>query len=136
MKPEPKSMLKFAFVLGAVLDGAIAISWFLIASGLSMPNILNGYTGVGADYQLAMCIAAMFMGGWAVLLAWGAMKPMDRSDLLLITSVLLLCSVIIEYVFFSNILGGDGFVFGVSKRLFLIVLFSVIYFNSRKTSAG
>ena len=43
MKPDSNSMLKFAFILGAVVDGAIAVSWFLIASGVSIPNILNGY---------------------------------------------------------------------------------------------
>ena len=32
------------FILGAVVDGAIAVSWFLIASGARIPNILNAYT--------------------------------------------------------------------------------------------
>jgi hypothetical protein len=57
------------FILGAVVDGAIALSWFLIASGSPIPNILNGYTGTGSDYQLAMHVGAMFMAGWAILLA-------------------------------------------------------------------
>ncbi len=68
------SMLKFMFIFGAVVDGAIAISWFLIASGSKIPNILNGFMGNGSDYQLAMYIGAMFMAGWTVLLAWGGNK--------------------------------------------------------------
>ena len=124
------------FILGAVVDGAIAVSWFLIASGWEIPNILNGYIGAGLDYQLAMYIAAMFMAGWAVLLAWGALKPIERRELLLITSGFLLLSIIIEFVFFSNMLGGAVFVFGVTKRLILSVLFTSAYLYSLKTQGS
>jgi len=37
---KANSMLKFMFIVGAVVDGAIAVSWFLIASGWEIPNIL------------------------------------------------------------------------------------------------
>ncbi len=74
MKISSNLLLKLMFILGAVVDGAIAVSWFLIASGLRIPNILNGYVGTGSDYQLAMYIGAMFMAGWTVLLAWGGHK--------------------------------------------------------------
>ena len=130
---KASSILKFMFIVGAVVDGAIAVSWFLIASGWKIPNILNGYIGTGSDYQLAMYSGAMFMAGWTVLLAWGALKPIERRGLLLITSGFLLLSVIIEFMFFSNMLGGMGFVFGVTKRLFLSVLFTSAYFYSLKT---
>ena len=130
---KANSMLKFMFIFGAVVDGAIAVSWFFIASGWEIPNILNGYIGTGPDYQLAMYGGAMFMAGWTVLLAWGALKPIERRELLLITSGFLLLSVIIEFIFFSNMLGGMGFVFGVTKRLFLSVLFTSAYFYSLKT---
>ena len=43
-------MLKFMFIFGAVVDGAIAISWFMIAAGYRIPNILNGFVGTGPDY--------------------------------------------------------------------------------------
>ena len=133
---KANSMLKFMFIVGAVVDGTIAVSWFLIASGWEIPNILNGYIGTGPDYQLAMYGGAMFMAGWAVLLAWGALKPTERRELLLITSGFLLLSVIIEFIFFSNMLGGMGFVFGVTKRLFLSVLFTSAYFYSLKTEVS
>ena len=70
---------------------------------------------------------------WSVLLAWGALKPTERRDLLLITSGFLLLSIIIEFVFFSNMLGGTVFVFGVTKRLVLSVLFTWAYLYSLKT---
>ena len=74
----------------------------------------------------------MFMAGWTVLLAWGALKPIETRGHLLITSVFLLLSVIIEFVFFSNMLGGAVFVFGVTKRLILSALFTSAYFYSLK----
>jgi hypothetical protein len=130
MKISSTSILRLMFILGAVVDGAIALSWFLIASGSPIPNILNGYTGTGSDYQLAMHVGAMFMAGWAILLAWGAMKPIERRGLLLITSALLFLSVIVELVFYSDMLGGAGFIFGVTKRILLSALATAIYFYS------
>ncbi len=130
MKISSNLLLKLMFILGAVVDGAIAVSWFLIASGLRIPNILNGYVGTGSDYQLAMYIGAMFMAGWTVVLAWGAIKPIERRGLLLITAVLLFLSVIVELVFFRDMLGGAGFIFGVTKRILLAVLATAIYFYS------
>ena len=132
MRISSHSMLKSMFILGAVVDGAIAVSWFLIASGLRIPNILNGYIGTGSDYQLAMYVGAMLMAGWTALLAWGAIKPIERRDLLLITSMLLFLSVMLELVFFRDMLGGAGFVFGVAKRILLGVLATAIYLYSFK----
>ena len=132
MRISSNSMLKFMFILGAVLDGAIAVSWFLIASGVRIPNILSGYMGSGADYQLAMYYGAMFMAGWTVLLVWGAIKPIERRGLLLISSVFLFLSVIVELVYFGDMLGGIGFQFGVTKRLVVSLLFTGAYFYSLK----
>ena len=130
MKISSASLLRLMFILGAVVDGAIAISWFLIASGARIPNILNGYTGAGSDYQLAMYIGAMFMTGWTILLAWGAIKPVERRGLLIITSMLLFLSVIVELMFYGDMLGGGGFVFGVTKRVLLSTAATAIYFYS------
>ena len=130
MKISSVSILRLMFILGAVVDGAIAVSWFLIASGVGIPNILNGHTGAGPDYQLAMYIAAMFMMGWTILLAWGAIKPLERRDLLLITSALLLLSVAVKLVIYGGILGGSGFVFGVTKRVALSTAAITVYFYS------
>ncbi len=133
IKMKANKMLKLMFILGAVVDGAIAVSWFLIASGWEISNILNGYIGSGPDYQLAMYGGAMFMAGWAVVLAWGALKPIERRDLLLITSAFLLLSVVFDFVLFSSMLGGLVFVIGVTKRLILSLLFTSAYFYSIKT---
>jgi hypothetical protein len=130
MKINSTSMLRLMFIIGAAVDGAIAVTWFLIASGSRIPNILNGYTGIGSDYQLAMYVAAMFMAGWTVLLAWGAINPVDRRDLLLITSLFLILSVIVEMIFFGDTLGGTGFILGATKRVLLSVVATAAYFYS------
>ena len=130
MNTNSRVMLRLMFIVGAIVDGLIAVSWFLIASGTRIPNILNGYTGAGSDYQLAMYVGAMFMTGWTILLAWGAIKPVERRDLLLITSILLFLSVIVELVFYGDMLGGGGFVFGVTKRLVLSTVATAVYFYS------
>jgi hypothetical protein len=120
------------FVLGAILDGANAIIWFLIAAGMNLPNILNGHTGSGADYRLAMFIGAMFLAGWTVILAWGALRPLERRGLLLITSVFLILSVIAELIFFGSMLTGTGFYLGVTKRTVIALLAASIYVYSFK----
>lgn len=130
-KMKADSIIKNMFILGALIDGAISASWFLIAAGWEIPNILNGYIGIGYDYRLAMYVAAMFMAGWAVLLAWGALKPVERRGLLLITAGFLFLSVIAELIFYRHVLGGRVLVFGLTKRLVLTGLFTAAYIYSR-----
>jgi len=124
-------IIKNVYILGALIDGAISASWFLIAAGWEIPNILNGYNGSGQDYRLAMYVAAMFMASWTILLAWGAMKPVERRGLLLITAGFLLLSVIAELTFYRQVLGGPVLVFGVTKRLVLTGMFTAAYIYSR-----
>jgi hypothetical protein len=132
MNYKSTQLLKLSFLIGTIADGFIAITWFMIASGSDIPNIMCGFKGSGPDYQYAMYIAALFMTGWTGLLYWGWLKPNERKGLLLITALLLLVSIIIEVLFYQNILGGRGFVFGVVARLLLITKFSFSYYYSIK----
>jgi hypothetical protein len=134
MTIKSKSLLKSAFILGAILDIAIGISWFFIASGVEMPNILCGYTGIGQAYQFAMYVAGMFLVGWGVILGWCSIKPVERRGIILITAVLLFLSILGELVFFMNILGGTGFIFGIFKRSFLVILFTYSYVKSYRNN--
>ena len=83
-------------------------------------------------WNRARLLISDVMAGWAVLLVWSALKPIEKSGLLPITSGFLLLSVIIEFVFISNMLGCVWLVFGVTKPLILSVLFTSAYFNSLK----
>jgi hypothetical protein len=124
--------LKLSFLIGAIADAFVAANWFLIASGAEIPNMMCGLLGEGADYRFAMYISALFMAGWAAILAWGWFRPFERKGLLLITAVLLLVSIIMEVALYRPFLGGSGFVFGVAVRVALITKFSVSYFYSRE----
>ena len=132
MKNNSRTILKYVFILGFILDTGVALNWFLIAGGYQLPSILSGYIGGGLDYQFAMYVAGMFMLGWGVILAWGALDPIPRRGLLPITGIFLLLSVLIEFVVYYSSLGGGVFVFGVCKRLVLFVLFTGFYFYSIK----
>ena len=130
MKHSKIMLLKLSFMIGTIADAVVAISWFLIAFGVAIPNMLAGYSGSGENYQFAMYIAALFMAGWTAILFWGYFKPEERKDLLIITAALLLLSIIMELIFFSEILGGSGFTYGIIVRLLLITKFSFSYFYS------
>ena len=129
-------LLKLSFLIGAIADSVVAVNWFLIASGSEIPNMMCGFSGTGSEYRFAMYIAALFMAGWAAILAWGWFKPFERKGLLLITAVLLLLSIVLELVFYRSLLGGSGLVFGVGVRVALIAKFCTIYFYSREDLVG
>jgi hypothetical protein len=132
MNYKSTQLLKLSFMIGTIADGLVAITWFMIATGSDIPNIICGFSGSGPDYQYAMYIAALFMTGWTGILYWGWLKPNERKGLLLITAILLLVSIIIEVLFFQNILGGKGFIIGIAARLLLITKFSFSYYYSIK----
>lgn len=129
-------LLKLSFLIGTIADSAVAANWFLIAAGAEIPNMMCGLLGTGEEYRFAMYIAGLFMAGWAAILAWGWFRPFERKGLLLITSVLLLVSIVLEVVLYHPLLGGSGFVFGVGVRIALIAKFSTSYFYSREVLAN
>jgi len=123
--------LKLSFLIGAIADAFVAINWFLIASGVSIPNVMCGFSATIPEYRFAMYIAALFMAGWTAILAWGWVKPFERKGLLLITAALLLVSIVLELGYYRSILGGSEFAIGIAVRVTLIAKFSASYFYSR-----
>ena len=132
MESRGLQLLKLSFLIGAVADLIVAINWFFIAAGANIPNLMCGLVGAGEEYRFAMYISALFMAGWAVILAWGWFRPFERKGLLLITAALLLVSILVEVIFYRSLLRGPGFFFGVGLRVALIAKFSTSYFYSRK----
>lgn len=135
MKSRGLPLLKLSFLIGAIADTAVALNWFLIASGAEIPNLMCGLVGAGPDYRFAMYIAALFMSGWAAILAWGWFRPFERKGLLMITAVMLLVSIVLELFFYRPFLEGSGFMVGIGVRVALISKFSFSYFYSRKPVA-
>ena len=76
-----------------------------------------------------MYISGMFMAAWTVLLIWGAANPLERKGLLMITASFLFLSVLAEFMFFGDVLGGGWFAFGVIKRVIIATVFTVFFFK-------
>ena len=124
--------LKLSFIIGTIADFVVGINWLLISLGHDIPNLLASFKGTGTDYRFAMYISTIFMLGWAVILFWGYLKPLERRGLLIITAVLILTSIIIEMLFYRNLLASKGFTSGIILRLLIISKFSFSYFYSLK----
>jgi hypothetical protein len=130
IKENQVVFLKISFIIGTIADFIVGINWLLISLGYSIPNLISSFKGAGTDYRFAMYIGTLFMFSWTVLLFWGYLKPIERRGLLIIAAVLLSISIMIELLFYRNILFGIGFIFGVILRLLLIAKFTFSYFYS------
>ncbi len=77
------TILRISFLVGAVTDGLAIIP-------MAFPRIGSALFGgdvsrLGAEYRYAMGIGASLMAGWTALLIWGAINPMERRDILILT---------------------------------------------------
>jgi hypothetical protein len=71
------AFLRFAYWFGAIADGATIVP-------LLVPSVAAAMLGIdachpGPDYRYAT------MAGWTTLLVWGALRPVERRDVLLLT---------------------------------------------------
>jgi hypothetical protein len=126
-------LLRTAFLIGAVGDGLLAIEWFLISLGLvDLPVHPSFFVGSGQDFQYVLSIGALFMMGWAFLLYWGYLRPIDRRGLLLLTAVMLFIAILWDGIVFADLFTTRQIVLGTSVKLSLVVLFSGSYWHSRR----
>ena len=126
-------VLRTVFLIGAVLDAVIAVEWFLISLGLvDLPVHPSFFRGGGQDFQYVLSIAALFMTGWAFLLFWGSLRPIERRGLLLLTAVMLSIAILSDGIVFAHLFSTRQIVLGTSVKLSLVVLFSGSYWYSRR----
>ena len=126
-------VLKTAFLIGAVADGVIAIEWFLISLGLlNLPVHPSFFVGSGQDFQYVLSIGGLFMMGWAVLLYWGSVQPIERRGLLLITAAMLFIAILSDYVVFGHLFSTQQIVLGTAVKLSLVTLFAGSYWHSKR----
>ncbi len=126
-------VLKTAFLIGAVVDAVLAIEWFLISLGLvDLPVHPSFYVGSGPDFQYALSIGALFMMGWAFLLYWGSLRPIDRRVLLPLTAGLLFVAILSDGIIFGHLFSTKQIVLGTAVKLSLVVLFSGSYWHSKR----
>ena len=127
------SVLKTAFLIGAVADGVIAIEWFLISLGfLSLPVHPSFFVGSGQDFQYVLSIGGLFMMGWAFLLYWGSVQPIERRGVLLITAVMLFVAILSDYIIFARLFSTQQIVLGTSVKFSLVILFAGSYWHSKR----
>jgi len=126
-------VLKTAFLIGAVADGVIAIEWFLISLGMvDLPVHPSFFVGSGQDFQYVLSIAGLFMMGWAFLLYWGSVWPIERRGILLITAVMLFIAILSDYVIFVHLFSVQQIVLGSSVKLSLVIIFAGSYWHSKR----
>ena len=134
MSSEPSVLfLKTAFLIGAVTDGVIAIEWFLISLGLvDLPVHPSFFVGSGQDFRFALSSGALFMMGWAFLLYWGSLRPIERRGVLLLTAVMLFVAILSDGIVFAHLFSTRQLLLGTSVKLSLVILFAGSYWHSRR----
>ena len=127
------AVLKTVFLIGAIADGVIAVEWFLISLGLvDLPMHPNFFAGSGQDFQFVLSIAALFMMGWAILLYWGSLNPIERRGILLLTAAMLFIAILSDGMIFGHLFSAQQIVLGTSVKLSLVVLFAGSYWYSKE----
>lgn len=76
-------IIRLAFYLGALTDGLAVIP--MLFPGIGIALFGGDSSRITDAYRYAMGIGASLMVGWTVLLIWGALKPVERRAILLIT---------------------------------------------------
>ena len=76
--------LRFVYLFGATFDGLTLIPMLSPAVGGKMLGIADFQPG--PDYGYAIGLAAALMAGWTALLVWGALAPIARRAVLLLTA--------------------------------------------------
>ncbi len=126
-------VLKTAFLIGAVADGVIAIEWFIISLGLAdLPIHPSFYVGSGQDFQFVLSIGGLFMMGWAFLLYWGSLRPIERRGVLMLTAIMLFVAILSDGIVFGHLFSTKQIVLGTSVKLFLVILFAGSYWHSKR----
>ncbi|MGB3095281.1 MAG: hypothetical protein WBB46_00925 [Candidatus Deferrimicrobiaceae bacterium] len=86
------TMLRISFLVGAITDGLAIIPMVFPRIGSALFG--GDSSRLGAEYRYAMGIGASLMAGWTALLVWGAMNPIERRDILILTLVPVVAGII------------------------------------------
>lgn len=78
-----KTLLRISFLVGAITDGLAILPMAFPRIGSALFG--GDLTRLGPEYRYAMGIGASLMAGWTALLFWGAINPIERRDILILT---------------------------------------------------
>ena len=90
-------LLRISFLVGAITDGLAIIPMIFPKIGSALFGADS--TRLGAEYRYAMGIGASLMAGWTALLLWGAINPIERRDILILTLVPVVAGIIAATIF-------------------------------------
>jgi hypothetical protein len=79
------TLLRISFLVGAITDALAILP--MVFPGIGSAIFGGDITRLGAEYRYAMGIGASLMAGWTALLIWGAISPIERRDILILTLV-------------------------------------------------
>jgi len=119
-------LLRACFLIGAITDGLAVVPMLSPRIGTALFG--GEFAQLGVEYRYAMGIGASLMVGWTVLLLWGAVKPVERRDLLIITIFPVVTGIVA-----STIYGISQHVIETSRTIPLLVhlgFVSVLYLYS------
>ena len=91
------TLLRISFLVGAITDGLAFITMTFPKIGSALFG--GDSTKLGAEYRFAMGIGASLMAGWTGLLFWGAINPIERRDILILTLVPVVAGIIAATIF-------------------------------------
>lgn len=127
-------LLRICFLIGAVTDGLAVIPMVFPSIGSKLFG--SDSSRFGVEYRFAMGIGASLMAGWTLLLIWGAMEPISRRDILILTVAPVIAGIVI-----STVIAVRKRVFVLNKVLplwihlgFVSVLYVVSYALSIRVS--
>jgi hypothetical protein len=98
-----------------------------------LPAHPSFFVGSGQDFQYALSIGALFMMGWAFLLYWSSLRPIERRGVLLLTAVMLFLAILSDGIVFAHLFSTKQIALGTSVKLPLVILFAGSYWHSRRT---
>lgn len=89
-------LVRIAFLVGAITDGLAIIPMLSRRAGVALFG--GDAAQSNAAYRYAMGIGASLMAGWTCLLIWGAFRPIERRDVLLLTVFPVITGIVIATV--------------------------------------
>ena len=90
-------MLQIAFLVGAITDGLAIVP--MVSRRAAMALFGGDPSRTSGRYRYAWGVAASLMAGWTALLLWGAMAPIERRDVLLLTVFPVITGIVVATIF-------------------------------------
>jgi hypothetical protein len=92
--------IRFTYWYGAILDLLVFFDMvisILFEFSVSMPNV-----STDASYKYQTGTGAFLMLGWTFLLIWADRKPIERKDILLLTTIPVILGLMLVNLFYTN----------------------------------